>query len=225
MESHRDVQRKEAWREPLVVINIAQPTSPQAARLARALRNKEKVLLSFGMELGVEYSQKLEGEHVRRAAIIWARETEQTVQEVKHLLEAHPDTNVVVLSQREDPSLAWAILKAGANGYIHTSMDENEMAHAVVLAAQGELVVPRALIARLLIGEKPPDLSALSARQREVLDLALEGLSNRQIAKRLYLTESTIKQHLRGAYKVLGAKNRRDAQKVVLKAREWESGR
>jgi DNA-binding NarL/FixJ family response regulator len=55
----------------------------------------------------------------------------------------------------------------------------------------------------------------LSARQREILELVVEGLSNAEIAGRLYLSESTIKQHLRAAYKVLGVHNRTEAAKTM----------
>jgi DNA-binding NarL/FixJ family response regulator len=54
----------------------------------------------------------------------------------------------------------------------------------------------------------------LSARQREVLELAAEGLPNAQIAQRLFVTESTVKQHLYKAYKTLGVRNRREAAKL-----------
>ncbi len=72
--------------------------------------------------------------------------------------------------------------------------------------------------------QRAPDLSALSERRLEILELVAEGLSNAQIAKRLYLSESTVKQHLRGAYKVLGVKNRREASKIVCRARQQPRG-
>ncbi len=58
-------------------------------------------------------------------------------------------------------------------------------------------------------------LEDLWARQREILELVVEGLSNAEIAGRLYLSESTIKQHLRAAYKVLGVRNRTEAAKTM----------
>jgi DNA-binding NarL/FixJ family response regulator len=51
-----------------------------------------------------------------------------------------------------------------------------------------------------------------------VLDLLAEGLTNAQIAKRLYLAESTVKQHLRAAYKLLGVENRTQAARLVRRA-------
>ncbi len=62
-------------------------------------------------------------------------------------------------------------------------------------------------------GESIPDqrLLVLSARQWETLELAAAGLPNAQIARRLFITESTVKQHLRKAYRTLGIRNRREA--------------
>ena len=62
-------------------------------------------------------------------------------------------------------------------------------------------------------GESNPDhrLLLLSARQWETLELAAEGLPNAQIARRLFITESTVKQHLHKAYRALGIRNRREA--------------
>jgi DNA-binding NarL/FixJ family response regulator len=55
----------------------------------------------------------------------------------------------------------------------------------------------------------------LSSRQKELLGLIGEGLSNAQITERLFLSESTIKQHLRAAYKVLGVNNRTEAVRLI----------
>ena len=60
-----------------------------------------------------------------------------------------------------------------------------------------------------------PGIHLLSARQREVLELVAEGLPNAQIARRLFITESTVKQHLYKVYRTLGVRNRREAAKFV----------
>jgi DNA-binding CsgD family transcriptional regulator len=70
----------------------------------------------------------------------------------------------------------------------------------------------------LVVGEESrpePKTHFLSARQREILELAAEELSNAQIARRLFITESTVKQHLHKAYKILGVRNRREAAKFL----------
>jgi DNA-binding NarL/FixJ family response regulator len=61
-------------------------------------------------------------------------------------------------------------------------------------------------------------LAALTPRQREILELVVEGLSNVEIGKRLFLTESTVKQHLRAAYKLLNVQNRTQAAKLFREA-------
>jgi DNA-binding NarL/FixJ family response regulator len=63
----------------------------------------------------------------------------------------------------------------------------------------------------VLFTDQSGDLTALSVRQREILGYVAEGLSNAEIGRRLFLSESTIKQHLRAAYKLLGVSNRTEA--------------
>ena len=78
---------------------------------------------------------------------------------------------------------------------------------------------------RLVMGEaiRPePKTHLLSARQREILGLVGEELSNAQIARRLFITESTVKQHLHKAYKILGVRNRREAAKFLGKKDQAE---
>jgi DNA-binding NarL/FixJ family response regulator len=94
-------------------------------------------------------------------------------------------------------------------------MTPDQLVRAVEVAIKGELVAPRELFRYLLSEDRSSDLAALSARQREILELVVEGLSNAEIAGRLFLSESTIKQHLRAAYKVLGVKNRTEAAKLI----------
>ncbi len=77
-------------------------------------------------------------------------------------------------------------------------------------------MAPRGLTEFLLAeGDSPANLDLLSARQREILDLVVEGFTNGQIAKRLFLSESTVKQHLRASYKLLGVRNRTEAARLV----------
>jgi serine/threonine-protein kinase PknK len=83
-------------------------------------------------------------------------------------------------------------------------MRPEQIARALRLASRGEVVVPRELVAGLVKGEEPSNLLALSARQREILELVAEGKSNAEIARQLFLAKGTVKQHLRAAYKLLG---------------------
>ena len=118
---------------------------------------------------------------------------------------------VVVFSPQLDLPLARDALQAGASGFVHAEMMPDQLLRAVAVAAKGELVAPRELLRYVLTDDQSGDLAALSARQREILGYVVEGLSNAEIGRRLYLSESTIKQHLRAAYKLLGVSNRTEA--------------
>jgi DNA-binding NarL/FixJ family response regulator len=147
--------------------------------------------------------------------IVCAKDAKYATERVRHLKARDPEASVLIFAPQVDLPLARAALRAGANGYIHAGMRPEHISRAVEVAARGELVVPRKLLEFMLTSEEPADLQMLSARQREVLGLVVEGLSNAEIGKRLYLSESTIKQHLRAAYKLLGVKNRNEAAKLI----------
>jgi DNA-binding NarL/FixJ family response regulator len=118
---------------------------------------------------------------------------------------------VVVFSPQLDLPFARDALQAGASGFVHAEMIPDQLLRAVAVAAKGELVAPRELLRYVLLKDHSGDLAALSVRQREILGYVVEGLSNAEIGRRLFLSESTIKQHLRAAYKLLGVSNRTEA--------------
>lgn len=136
---------------------------------------------------------------------------EAVASEVRGALRAAPGAVVVVLGSSPDPVSARAAVRAGAGGFLHAGMPPEQVARAVLVALGGEVVLTRGLLEGLVASERSADLSVLGPRQREVVGLVAEGLSNAEIARGLYLSESTVKQHLRRAYKALGVKNRREA--------------
>lgn len=80
-------------------------------------------------------------------------------------------------------------------------------------------MAPRELLRELVAADASAasvNPAVLSARQREVLELAVEGLSNAEVARRLFVSESTVKKHLRAAYKALGVNNRLQAAKKLF---------
>src|SRR5829696_347739 len=129
--------------------------------------------------------------------------------------ELYPEVPLLVLGSQLDLGLAFAALKNGADGFVHAQMDPAQVLRAVEVVQKGELAAPRGLLGYLLSQKEKPEIGELSARQREILELVVEGLSNAQIAGHLYLSESTIKQHLRSVYKVLGVHNRTEAAKTM----------
>jgi len=129
--------------------------------------------------------------------------------------ELYPGVPLLVLGSHLDLGLAWAALKNGADGFVHAQMDPAQVLSAMEVVQRGELAAPRQLLRYFLSQNENPKIGDLSARQREILELVVEGLSNAEIAGRLYLSESTIKQHLRAVYKVLGVRNRTEAAKLM----------
>jgi DNA-binding NarL/FixJ family response regulator len=130
--------------------------------------------------------------------------------------ELYQDVPLLVLGSQLDLALAWSALKNGADGFVHAQMHPAQVIRAVEVVQKGELAAPRQLLRWYFLNQNEnPKIRALSARQREILELAVEGLSNAEIAGRLYLSESTIKQHLRAVYKELGVRNRTEAAKTM----------
>ncbi|HSK98954.1 MAG TPA: response regulator transcription factor [Rubrobacteraceae bacterium] len=129
-----------------------------------------------------------------------------------------PKAAVLSFGPALDLGVVRAVVKAGAKGFLLTSMPSQQLIRAVSVAAEGEIVLPRALLEMVVEAERCPDLDKLRPRHRELLELISEGLSNAQIAKRLYIAESTVKQHLRSLYKVLGVKNRHEASRILWRA-------
>jgi len=132
--------------------------------------------------------------------------------------ELYPSVPLLVLGSQLDLGLAWASLKNGANGFVHAQMHPAQVIRAVEVVQKGELAAPRQLLGYYLSQNEKPKIGELLARQREILELVVEGLSNAEIARRLYLSESTIKEHLRAVYKVLGVRNRTEAAKTLRDA-------
>ena len=132
-------------------------------------------------------------------------------------LAARPGCDVVLLSLQPDDGEALAAFELGARGYAHALATAEMLSEVDAVVAHGGLWVGPALMARLLraLGTRPtraaptPDvLDGLSAREREVAAAVAEGLSNKEIALRLALTERTVKAHLAAVFDKLGVRDR-----------------
>jgi DNA-binding NarL/FixJ family response regulator len=186
---------------PLGLVWVDCPRSVVSAGLVRALEKRATV------HQGLKPPKD-----VPSCIILCANSREGLSERVKFYQELNPDAPpIVVFSPQLDLPLARDALQAGASGFVHAEMMPDQLVRALAVAAKGELVAPRELLGYVLTKDQSGDLAALSARQREILGHVVEGLSNAEIGRRLYLSESTIKQHLRAAYKLLGVSNRTEA--------------
>jgi DNA-binding NarL/FixJ family response regulator len=127
---------------------------------------------------------------------------------------ACPATRVVMLTASEDEDDLLAAMKAGASGYVLKGAGAGELVGVIRKVAAGEVYVAPALAWGLLREMSRPrssPLDELSAREREVLQLVAEGLSNQEVADRLGLAEKTIKHHMTNILGKLQVRSRVEA--------------
>jgi RNA polymerase sigma factor (sigma-70 family) len=143
------------------------------------------------------------------------------------LLKAAPATKVIILTTFEIDEYILGALRAGASGFLLKRSSPEELIAAIHTVAEGEALlspsVTRRLIERvaahpILSRELDPRLAELTAREREVLELVAQGLSNAEIAETLVLERTTVKTHVQRILTKLGARNRIE---VVIVAYEW----
>ncbi len=132
---------------------------------------------------------------------------------VTGLCQASPDSTVLVLALEHDDEAAGRLLQAGARGYLTKQCDPDDLMRAIERVHAGELTVARAVAATVVkaLTTEPgsgPAQDSLTEREREVLRLVARGLTNRQIAEQLCITEHTVKAHLAKILGKLGLNNR-----------------
>ena len=140
--------------------------------------------------------------------------------------DAFPATGVLVLSQYLEPGYALRLLEQhpGGVGYLLKDRlaDGAVLIDAVRRVADGECVIDPTIVARLMGRKRRNDpLAELTAREREVLALAAEGLTNKGIADRLVVAERTVEAHLSGVFAKLGLDGGADQHRRVLAVLSW----
>ena len=134
------------------------------------------------------------------------------IQATKRILEERPETAVLVLTSFSDRPRIMGALEAGACGYLLKDVSSDEVAEGIRAAARGESPLdPRAARTVLAARREPDPLEGLSGREREVLALLVEGMANKLIARRLGISEKTVKAHLTRIFRVLDVTDRTQA--------------
>ena len=147
------------------------------------------------------------------------------VEATRRLTARSPRTNVVMLTSYHDDEHIFPAIRAGALSYVLKEVGPEELSEAVRKAAAGEAVLhPRvaARVVRELHGarrDEPNAFRELSDRELEVLKLIAEGLSNSEIASRLYVSEKTVKSHVSN---ILGKLHLADRTQAAVYA--WRQG-
>jgi DNA-binding NarL/FixJ family response regulator len=158
------------------------------------------------------------------------------IEATRRITDAQPDVRVLVLTTFDLDEYAFGALRAGASGFLLKDVRPHELVAAVRTVASGDAVVSPRVTRRLLEeyaqqlpvadasvspgqADRYPQLASLTEREREVLAVVAQGLSNTEIAASLFVSETTVKSHVGRILAKLGLRDR--VQIVVL---AYESG-
>jgi len=134
------------------------------------------------------------------------------IEATRRIVAEQPGTAVLVLTSFSDRPRILGALDAGACGYLLKDVSSEEVAEGIRAAARGEAPLdPRAARTVLTARAEPDPLGGFSPREREVLALLVEGLPNKLIARRLEITEKTVKAHLTSIFREIGVTDRTQA--------------
>ncbi|MBT2545871.1 response regulator transcription factor [Streptomyces sp. ISL-44] len=145
-----------------------------------------------------------------------------------------PELACLMLTSFDDEDALLDAIMAGAAGYVLKQIKGSDLVAAVRTVATGQSMLDPATTARLMHSlrvpeaAKPPEderLATLTERERAVLELIGEGLTNRQIAKQLFLSEKTVKNHISRLLGKLGVERRVQAAVIAAQVHEHEEGK
>jgi DNA-binding NarL/FixJ family response regulator len=146
------------------------------------------------------------------------------IEATRQIKAALPDVRVLILTAYEDDPYVFALLRAGADGYLLKSADSDDLVRAVKTTAAGGKVLDPAVAAKVIAqmtAGKPAaasdQIEPLSERELAVLRLAGQGLANKAIAAALGISDRTVQGHLANVYGKLGVASRTEAVTKALK--------
>jgi DNA-binding NarL/FixJ family response regulator len=149
------------------------------------------------------------------------------IEATRRIVDGHPDVAVLVLTMLDGDDAVFAAMRAGARGYLLKGADRGEIRRALETVASGEVVFSAAIAGRVLAwfrgGAGTPGGGAvtpfpeLTDREREVLDLVARGFTNAEIARRLVVSDKTVRNHVSNVFAKLHVGDRAAA---VARARD-----
>jgi len=151
----------------------------------------------------------------------------EAAQRIRELL---PSTKILMLTVSDEEDDLYEAIKAGANGYLLKEISVEEVATAIRSVVQGQSLISPSMASKLLnefnslarqAAEKKEQLPApvLTARELEVLKLVARGMSNRDVADQLYISENTVKNHVRNILEKLHLHSRMEAVMYAVRKR------
>lgn len=146
------------------------------------------------------------------------------VEATSFLKESHPETKIIILTIHKDDEYIFEAVKAGASGYLLKDVDTQDLVRAVETAFKGESIIDPAIASKLLHefsriskGNVETLHDCLTEREREILRLLVQGLSNRDVAEKLFISEKTVKNHISNIFRKLEVTDRTQAVVKALK--------
>ena len=133
--------------------------------------------------------------------------------------ERWPQIQVIALTSFKEKEYVEGALKAGASGYLIKNVSAEELVNAIRRAAAGQpsLSPEAAQVLIQKVNEPPPPGQDMTDREKEILALMAEGLSNNEIAERLIVSQSTVKFHVSNVLSKLGVTSRTEAVALAVK--------
>ena len=149
------------------------------------------------------------------------------IEAARRIRDALPSTKILMLTTSDDEDDLYEAIKAGANGYLLKEISVEEVAAAIQAVAQGHSPMSPSMTTKLLaefnvlanaVVERKKLGPVLSARELEVLTMVARGLSNKEVGKLLYISQNTVKNHVRNILEKLHLHSRMEA--VMYAVRE-----
>jgi DNA-binding NarL/FixJ family response regulator len=146
------------------------------------------------------------------------------VEATRRLVAGGSRARILILTTFDLDEYVYEAIRAGASGFLLKDVQPSQLVDAIRVVAAGEALLAPTVTRRLLDrfadtlqaddGTPPPSLDSLTEREREVLKLLASGLSNAELAERLFLSETTVKSHISSVLRKLDLRDR--VQAVVL---------
>lgn len=146
------------------------------------------------------------------------------IEATRRILESSPGIRILIVTMFEDDATVFQAMRAGGRGYVLKGANYDEMLRAIRAVGGGEGIFSPKIAARLMnffanvhLDVPPEAFPELSGREREILDLIVRGQKNTEIAKRLYLSPKTVRNHVSNILHKLQVADRTQA---IIRARE-----
>lgn len=141
------------------------------------------------------------------------------IEATRRILDAHPETHVLVLTMFDNDSSVFAAVRAGAKGYLLKGAEQQDVERAIHTVAAGEAIFGPAIASRLVgyFANETRTFTELTPREHDVLELLASGLDNQAIATELHLSLKTVRNNVSSIFTKLRVADRAQA---IVKARD-----